>query len=243
MKFVTLQTGDSIVIKLSGTVATTQPVAIASYLDIPSTTSGGGPVSTNNTTEVTVVAAPSSGTRIVDSIRLTNMDSATIIATIQVANGGNRYTIGKFTLAAAETRDILAQKTSSFSTTLSGGRSVVSYTTASLASNAYETGSFTAPKSHNVLRLVTNYECRVRVYLSSAQRDADIGRSSNIDPSGNHGLVFEIITTPTMLTIDLSPIASSSNPTGGTTFYITINNTALTTRSLTATMTLLSVEG
>lgn len=126
----------------------------------------------------------------------------------------------------------------------SGGvRSSVTYTTASLAAGATETGSFTVPKAYSILRLVNTYPAWVRVYLSSAQRDADLARASNVDPTGDHGCILETITTAGMLTLDLSPVAVGASPTDGTVAYITVTNLDTVALAVATTLSLLSMEG
>jgi len=78
--------------------------------------------------------------------------------------------------------------------------------TAALAASAGESGTVILAKGFRVIRLTTNRPARVRLYATEIQRDADIGRSELVDPVGNHGLVMEILTTTTVLTLDLSPV-------------------------------------
>ena len=242
MKFVTLQTGDSIVAKLAGTVTTAQPTFITSWLDLPGQTIDGFTVSANNTTEITITVAPSSGARIVDSIRVTNNDSVAATVTVQMANGGTRYSIAKTTLAPGENRDILSSNTSALSTTIGGGRATLSYTTASIGSAAYETGSLVSPKGYEILRTITNYPARVRLYLSSAQRDADINRPYNANQVGNVGCILDVLTITGNLTFDMSPTPYFANPLSANTTYITINNADTVPRTIIATLNIFSME-
>jgi hypothetical protein len=65
-------------------------------------TPGNGKAQTNGTTSVSLVAAPSSGWRIVRSVSLHNADTVTRTLSL-VVDDGTEYTIADFTLAASET--------------------------------------------------------------------------------------------------------------------------------------------
>lgn len=124
-----------------------------------------------------------------------------------------------------------------------GGRSSVSYTTASLAAGASEQGSFTAPPSFTMFHLATDYPARVRVYLSSAYRTADLARPVTTDPAGDHGCILEVVTTAALLDLALSPEAVAIMPAAGTTVYLTVQNLDIVSRAVTVTIDLLSMEG
>jgi hypothetical protein len=54
--------------------------------------------------------------------------------------------------------------------------------------------SLTAPGSTAVVYALTvNQPCRVRLYANSTLAAADIGRSQNTDPTGDHGLLIELV--------------------------------------------------
>lgn len=104
-------------------------------------------------------------------------------------------------------------------------RSTVTYTTASLATLADEVGSITLPAAIcYLLQLTTDYPARVRLYLSSAMRDADRARLVTVDPEGNSGLVFEVVTTGGVLDLELTPIPVFASPTDSVMAYITVAN-------------------
>lgn len=99
-------TNKSIVVTLSGTVATTQPDFTAAYADNTGTafTEGANDGATNNTTEVTVVAAPASATRrIIKYITIENRDTASITFTLSYKNNTTLRTIAQVTLASGDT--------------------------------------------------------------------------------------------------------------------------------------------
>lgn len=85
-------------------------------------------------------------------------------------------------------------------------RSLVQYQGASLASQASQEGSLDLGRCFVLLAVSTNFAARVRVYASQSYRGADADRPSNVAPSGDHGLLLELITTPTDLDWTLSPM-------------------------------------
>lgn len=60
-------------------------------------------------------------------------------------------------------------------------------------------------------RVTTNRPARVRLYGTTARRDADAARPIGTDPSGDHGLLFEYVTTAGTLTQSLSPLVDGAS--------------------------------
>lgn len=75
--------------------------------------------------------------------------------------------------------------------------------TGSLAAGAGESGTVTLAKGYRVLRVDSDHPMRLRLYTTAAKRTADITRASIDDPTGDHGLVAEVITATTLLGLDL----------------------------------------
>jgi len=84
-------------------------------------------------------------------------------------------------------------------------RATASLVTASLASNAAASGTVTLANGYRLLRITTSRASRVRLYTTAAKRDADVNRSVGTDPTGDHGLMLEFVSTATLLAADLSP--------------------------------------
>lgn len=125
-----------------------------------------------------------------------------------------------------------------------GGRGTAEYTTATLAAGAESsTGTVTLPATAALLKIETNYPARVRLYLSSAYRTADLSRLVTLDPEGDHGCVLEEVTTGSVLALHLSPVAMWAGVNSGTTGYLAVQNLDTVSRAITATFTLLSLEG
>lgn len=124
-----------------------------------------------------------------------------------------------------------------------GTRSTVSYTTGTLTVGGYETGSMTVPTACDFFRVQTNYPCRVRLYLTATYRDNDVARAVGTDPAGDAGVVSEIISTSGMLTFPILPVHTFiSNPTQGSTIYLTVNNLDTVSRAVTVTYNVLNKE-
>lgn len=101
-----VNTTDKIQIVLGATVTTNQSKAFASYRDIDSTTftPGRSYVTTNNTTQVDLVSAPSSGyQRIIEHIIFRNEDTVSVVVSVIYDANGTDYIIFKATLLTGET--------------------------------------------------------------------------------------------------------------------------------------------
>ena len=80
----------------------------------------------------------------------------------------------------------------------------VSATTPSLAPNAGVSGALAIGENVRLVYLSTTVPARVRLYTSAAKRDADVGRGA-VDPTGNHGLVLEAVTSDAQPGVALNP--------------------------------------
>jgi hypothetical protein len=99
------ETTDNLQVVLGGSVTTNQPQCFTSWRDRTSTTftAGRTVINTNNTTDVTIAAAPASSTqRIVDFISIYNIDTVNATVTIKLDANGTEYILFKTTLAANE---------------------------------------------------------------------------------------------------------------------------------------------
>lgn len=103
-----LGTSDSIVAVMSAAATTTNPIYNTGWVDTTGDSTSGSKGSLNGASEVTIVAAPSSGQRQVDSIRIYNGDTAPVTVTVSVANGANRYAVGLWILPINSFVDVLS---------------------------------------------------------------------------------------------------------------------------------------
>lgn len=123
-------------------------------------------------------------------------------------------------------------------------RDVAAYVTAGLTANNYETGRITMPSTGvRVFRIVTDHAARVRLYTTPTKRDNDIARAVGVDPTGDHGLLLEIVTTAAMLSLDLSPEVLAANMEGLPDNDMPITVTRLDSGGSAAVTVTMSVQG
>lgn len=103
----------------------------------------------------------------------------------------------------------------------SGIREDVTFTSGSIVANASVSGTVNIASRYQLLHITTNHPCRVRLYTSAAKRDADLTRPIGTDPEGNHGLMFEFISTTGLLSADLSPLVDGFADTAAIPYSIT----------------------
>lgn len=119
-----------------------------------------------------------------------------------------------------------------------------SFSTASLAADASATGTATLAKSLRVLSIATNRPARIRFYATAALRDADASRPLGTDPTGNHGLFLEVVTSTGQLTQILSPQVDISNMESSPSSSIpyTVTNLDASAGVVTTSITYISTE-
>lgn len=84
------------------------------------------------------------------------------------------------------------------------------FTTPSLASGASWSGLIPLSVGYRLYRIATSVPARVRLYATAAQRDADASRPVGTDPTGDHGLLFEFVTTTGLLSATLNPLVDGA---------------------------------
>lgn len=100
------ETTDNLQVVLGGAVTTNQLQCVSSWRDITTTayTPGRTVVSSNNTTDVNIVAAPASSTqRVVDLLSVYNADTADATVTIKLDANGTEYILWKDVLSPGNT--------------------------------------------------------------------------------------------------------------------------------------------
>jgi hypothetical protein len=83
---------------------------------------------------------------------------------------------------------------------------VVNKTVAAVPAATGVTSTVLLGKAFRLDRVVSNKACRLRLYISSAHRTADADRPRDQDPIGDHGLIAEIVLTPSILDLTLLPM-------------------------------------
>jgi hypothetical protein len=102
-------------------------------------------------------------------------------------------------------------------------RQTTQFSTFFLADQAEETGTVTMAPGYRLLRVATSVPARVRLYTSTAQRTADAPRPAGQDPTGDHGLVMEFITTFSDLDWFLTPAIDGYTSSGSSVYWAVAN--------------------
>lgn len=86
-------------------------------------------------------------------------------------------------------------------------------------------------KMCSIFRITADKAAWIRIYSSAAARAADATRLSTVDPTGEHGVLLEVILEASNLTLDLAPVATCWNAEtpAGTDVYLSITNNGATT--------------
>lgn len=118
-------------------------------------------------------------------------------------------------------------------------RAVTSVVTSSIDVDATWTGIVPLAPGYRLYRIATSHAARVRLYATAAQRAADVLRPVGSDPLGDHGLMFEYVTTAAALAAGLSPLVDGALMENVLTndIPITITNLSQTARAITVTLT------
>lgn len=123
-------------------------------------------------------------------------------------------------------------------------RATVTKATATIAVGVVESGVVAMAKSYRVTKIVTDRPARVRLYATIAQRDADASRAIGTAPSGDHGLLMEVITGNGALTMIMTPQADGTNfeATPDANIPYCITNLDASTSSVSVTFTYIRTE-
>ncbi len=118
-------------------------------------------------------------------------------------------------------------------------RTSATYTTASLAAGARESGVVPMAPGYRLLRLRTDRLARVRLYATAAHRDADAARAIGTDPTADHGLALDYVTTATSV-LTLSPLVDGFADSAAV--PITVDNRDAAAGTVTVTLTYVRTE-
>ncbi len=124
-------------------------------------------------------------------------------------------------------------------------RANVAFVTGSLAQGNSATGTITIDHAFAIYQITTNRAARVRLYSTDAARIADQARGVGTDPTGEHGLIAEVVTTALNLTVDMAPMAFGADlkDTPDGLIPIAVTNHDAVTGSVTVTIKKLKLEG
>lgn len=96
-----LTPNDSVTAVMSGAAATTNPTYFATWHESGAPSFSQPTGSLNGATAVTLIAAPGTGHRIVDAIRIYNADTAAVTVTLAKVVSGTSYTLAKTSIPVA----------------------------------------------------------------------------------------------------------------------------------------------
>jgi len=120
-------------------------------------------------------------------------------------------------------------------------RTTAAFTSSSLAVNATATGTINIAKSFTLVSVQVSAKARLRLYQTTATRDADLSRLETTPPEGQHGLITDMIP-------DLSARPNygrvgnncESSPTAAIAYSLT--NRSTSTAAITVTITYIPLE-
>ena len=111
---------------------------------------------------------------------------------------------------------------------------IYTHTTVSLEPGSAELFTMDLGKLWLVKEIVSDTPVRVRIYDSAAARLADASRAAGVDPTGDHGLLCEAVTTLDQLDIPFAPWAYGVTPTNQA--FVSVTNTGAATGTPTVTI-------
>lgn len=126
--------------------------------------------------------------------------------------------------------------------TAMGVRSSLVHTSASIANNVIDNSALTVVPGFQLWKVTTDRAARIRIYDTSAHRTSDATRTIGADPSGNHGLLFELITTASILTYSLTPHVDFHSTDASSNFFVAVTNLSGSTSTVATTYYYLRTE-
>lgn len=128
--------------------------------------------------------------------------------------------------------------------TTAGGyvRTTTTHTSGSIASGITDNSTLTVAPGWRAFNATTDRAARIRIYDTSAHRTADASRAVGTDPTGNHGLLFELVTTVGQLSYTLTPAVDFASSDGSSTYYVAVTNLSGLTATVTTTYSYIRTE-
>jgi len=100
-------------------------------------------------------------------------------------------------------------------------------------------------KACTVIKIATDYPAWVRFYSTSTHQSDDQSRLISVDAEGEHGMLLEVLTSASNLSLDMAPAAQcyslESSPSAN--INVTVTNKDTVDRAITVTVTYLVFEG
>lgn len=115
--------------------------------------------------------------------------------------------------------------------TIGGGagnaRQTTNITTASLTSTSTQNGSAPMAAAYKLYAVTADRACRIRLYPDGSYRTADAGRAIGTDPTGDHGVMLDLVFTAAG-TLTMSPMVDGFVYSGTDVFYAIENRSGST---------------
>lgn len=184
----------------------------------------GSAVTTNGNTFIfSQGSGTSSGVRVTGGDYITDSNFVGIGTTIVTQSGNNILVSGASAAAFA--------------------RSYISGTTISLTSGAFDSGFLLDLGKTSILQKIeTSVPAWVRVYSNTGYQSGDFSRSILLDPSGEHGVMLEALTSFANLSLDLAPPPTCYSTNSVNNIYMTVQNRNTTDASIGVAITKLVLE-
>lgn len=128
--------------------------------------------------------------------------------------------------------------------TTSHTRTTVTVSTGSLAAGASYTSTAVLGKAFRLLAVNADTACRVRLYGTTAGRDADVTRATDIEPSPTMPLVVDYLVpaSATGINLQVSVAGASLEATPSSNIGVTVTNTSGSTATISVTLTFIKME-
>ncbi len=158
--------------------------------------------------------------------------------------GGNYITDSNF--IGAGTTIVIQSGNNILVSGIDGGlsaRNLISGTTMSLTSGAFDSGFFLSLGKTSILQKIeTSVPAWVRIYNNTGYQSGDYFRPISLDPSGEHGVMLETLTSLSNLSLDLAPPPICYSTNGVNDIYMTVENRNTSTSTIGISITKLSLE-
>jgi hypothetical protein len=112
-----------------------------------------------------------------------------------------------------------------------------------LSNNVRGDLNITGFKGYLLFKIQSSHAAWIRIYTTAAARTADVGRSEDVDPGSNSGVLVEVVTTGSQ-TIVIAPGVlgfNDENPTT-TNIPISVTNKSGSNAAITVTLTVVQFE-
>lgn len=125
-----------------------------------------------------------------------------------------------------------------------GTQATATFTSSSLAALGVQQSTVAMAVGYRLVSVTTDRAARVRIYASLVNQAADVGRVVSQKPTGAHGVLLDMATSATVLSLNLSPqvTGDSKDPSPSSSIPITVTNNSGSTSTVTVTIVYVRTE-